>query len=136
MQPVYQGSRGQSKKKFDIYNSKLFLCKKKLPQEIAQVINHSNKLSLRNNIQKCQNIKRTLRLMKYLTCPPEKSMQIIDDYLVERLSYLDGKDRNALVLEFKEWIVNGSKGEDNVWSIPDLTDEGLCDFFKRAISRK
>ncbi len=74
--------------------------------------------------------------MKYLTCHPEKNMRIIDDYLVERLSYLDGKDRNALVLEFKEWIVNSSKGEDNVWSIPDLTDEGLCDFFKRAISRK
>ncbi len=74
--------------------------------------------------------------MKYLTCPPEESMKVIDEYLVNRLNHLKGKNREALLLEFKEWILDENKGTDNVWTIPDLTDEGLCDFFRRAISRK
>ena len=63
-------------------------------------------------------------------------MRVIDDYLAKRLSALEGSDRKALILEFKEWISDKSSEVDNVWTIPDLTDEGLCDFFKRAISRK
>ena len=74
--------------------------------------------------------------MKYLTCPPEESMRVIDDYLGKRLNSLEGEDREALVFEFKEWLTDKSSDEDNVWTIPDLTDDGLRDFFKRAISRK
>ena len=74
--------------------------------------------------------------MKYLTCPPEESMRVIDEYLINRLSALEGEDKKALIIEFKEWISDKSSDLDNVWTIPDLTDDGLCDFFKRAISRK
>ncbi len=72
--------------------------------------------------------------MRYLSGPPEKSMLVIDDYLSTRLSMLQGKDKAALLLEFKEWML--TEGENDIWSIPDLTDEGLCDFFKRAITKK
>ena len=75
-------------------------------------------------------------MVKHLTLPPEESMRVIDDYLAKRLSVLEGADHEALVLEFKEWIQDKSCDGDNVWTIPDLTDDGLCDFFKRAISRK
>ena len=73
--------------------------------------------------------------MRYLTCPSDKSMRVIDDFLSERLKFLNGKNRDAIVLEFKEWIVEVNSDGDDVWTIPDLTDEGLCDFFKRAISK-
>ncbi len=74
--------------------------------------------------------------MRYLSGTPDKGMSIIDDYLCQRLQALKGKDKTALVMEFKEWLVETSYEEDEVWTIPDLTDEGLCDFFKRAISSK
>ncbi len=74
--------------------------------------------------------------MRYYSGAPDKCMQVIDRYLVERVSYLEGADRLALISEFKEWIVEGNDPEADIWTIPDLTDEGLCDFFKRAISKK
>jgi|TARA_B100001250_G_scaffold238668_1_gene205100 hypothetical protein len=74
--------------------------------------------------------------MQFLSCPPNKGMEIIDDYLSKRIQVLKGKDRDAIVLEFKEWILEENSDGDEIWTIPDLTDEGLLDFFMRAISRK
>ncbi len=74
--------------------------------------------------------------MRFLSCPPSKGMEIIDDYLSKRIHVLKGKDRDAIVLEFKEWILEENSDGDEIWTIPDLTDEGLLDFFRRAISRK
>ena len=74
--------------------------------------------------------------MKYLCGAPDKSMQVIDQYLIRRLSFLKGEDRNALISEFKEWLLEGNDPDADSWAIPDLTDEGLRDFFTRAISRK
>ncbi len=74
--------------------------------------------------------------MQFLSCPPNKGMEIIDDYLSKRIQVLKGKDRDAIVLEFKEWILEENSNGDEIWTIPDLTDEGLLDFFMRAISRK
>ena len=74
--------------------------------------------------------------MRLLSCPPNKGMEIIDDYLSKRIQVLKGKDRDAIVLEFKEWILEENSDGDEIWTIPDLTDEGLLDFFMRAISRK
>ncbi len=74
--------------------------------------------------------------MQFLSCPPNKGMEIIDDYLSKRIQVLKGKERDAIVLEFKEWILEENSDGDEIWTIPDLTDEGLLDFFLRAISRK
>lgn len=74
--------------------------------------------------------------MQFLSCPTNKGMEIIDDYLSKRIQVLKGKDRDAIVLEFKEWILEENSDGDEIWTIPDLTDEGLLDFFMRAISRK
>ena len=74
--------------------------------------------------------------MQFLSCPTNKGMEIIDDYLSKRIQVLKGKDRDAIVLEFKEWILEEDSDGDEIWTIPDLTDEGLLDFFMRAISRK
>ncbi|KGG23303.1 hypothetical protein EV09_0927 [Prochlorococcus marinus str. SS35] len=38
-------------------------------------------------------------------------------------------------MEFKEWLIEENSDGVDIWTIPDLTDEGLCDFFKRAISK-
>ena len=74
--------------------------------------------------------------MRYLSGAPDKGLQVIDSYLRHRLSRLKGKDRIALILEFKEWLIEDNQTDADIWTIPDLTDEGLRDFFKRAISRK
>ncbi len=66
----------------------------------------------------------------------EKNLHEISFFLNSRLNQLQGKDQKALIEEFKEWFTD-EKGEPiNIWSIPDLTDERLCDFFLRAISQK
>ena len=74
--------------------------------------------------------------MNYFSDSADKSMVVLDNYLAKRLSTLTGKDRAAMVLEFKEWLIEKNIEGDEIWTIPDLTDDGLCDFFKRAISRK
>ena len=74
--------------------------------------------------------------MKYLYGGADKSIQVIERYLINRLSCLNGADRLAFISEFKEWLLEENDPDADIWTIPDLTDEGLRDFFKRAISRK
>ncbi len=74
--------------------------------------------------------------MRYLASASDKGLRVIDEYLRKRLSFLKGKDRIALIQEYKEWLLEENEGDVDIWTIPDLTDEGLCDFFKRVISRK
>ncbi len=74
--------------------------------------------------------------MPYLPRSPDKCIQDIDKYLTNRLPELKGKDRSAVIMEFKEWILDQTENEADIWTMPDLTDEALLDFFKRAISRK
>ncbi len=75
--------------------------------------------------------------MRYLTGPPEKSLIEIDNYISKRLKILSGKDKSAVLLEFKEWLIDQEEFEsDNIWAIPDLTDDGLREFFQRVIADK
>ena len=74
--------------------------------------------------------------MKYLSGAPDKCIQVIERHLIERLTFVKGGDRIALIAEFKEWLLEGNDPEADICTIPDLTDEGLHDFFKRAISKK
>ena len=74
--------------------------------------------------------------MKYLSGARDKSIQVIEMHLIERLSSVKGADRSALIAEFREWLLDEKDPEADIWTIPDLTDEGLRDFFKRAISKK
>ncbi len=73
--------------------------------------------------------------MRCLNGPPDQCINVIDKFLIERLSYLKGKERKALLSEFKEWLIEGDDPDSEIWTIPDLTDAGLRDFFKRAISK-
>ena len=72
--------------------------------------------------------------MRRLSQSADKSMKVLDEYLSERLGTLRGRDRHAFVLEYKEWLLAEANHGEEIWTIPDLTDEGLCDFFRRAIS--
>ncbi|ABX09100.1 hypothetical protein [Prochlorococcus marinus] len=66
----------------------------------------------------------------------DESHIVICGYISSRLKRLNDKDRHSLYSEYKEWLKDEGFNQDDVWSIPDLTDEGLCDFFKRAISQR
>ena len=66
----------------------------------------------------------------------DEGQEAICYHVQSRLAMLNGQDKSALYAEFKEWLVQAEDSHDEIWSIPDLTDEGLCDFFKRAISQK
>ncbi len=74
--------------------------------------------------------------MTYATDHLKQNISEISDYLISRASYLKGNDRDALINEFKEWLIDSDLDQDDIWTIPDLTDDGLLDFFKRAISQK
>ena len=73
--------------------------------------------------------------MPYSHSTADQSIRVINDFLSSRLLFLKGKERNALEMEFKEWLIDEGFDLDEVWTIPDLTDEGLSDFFRRAISK-
>ena len=73
--------------------------------------------------------------MKYSRDYMDEGHGFICFHIKSRLLILKGKQKDALYSEFKEWLDDELFDQDDVWSIPDLTDEGLCDFFKRAISR-
>ncbi|WP_269622722.1 hypothetical protein [Prochlorococcus marinus] len=74
--------------------------------------------------------------MRYLSHHPDKSLREIDVFLTTRLNFLHGENRKAVIMEFKEWLIEDKIEDDSIWSIPDLTDKILCEFFKRAISKK
>ncbi len=60
----------------------------------------------------------------------------IIEFMHARMLVLGKENKQAIYEEFKEWLENTNFDQDKVWSIPDLTDDGLCDFFRRAISQK
>ncbi len=65
----------------------------------------------------------------------DEGYRVIRDFVRLRLSTLKQEDKASLESEFKEWLTEESFDQDEIWTIPDLTDEGLCDFFHRAISQ-
>ena len=49
------------------------------------------------------NPKNVYGYLKGMSTAVDKNMQVIDDYLAERLAQLKGKDRTSIVFEFKEF---------------------------------
>ena len=69
-------------------------------------------------------------------CQGSKSNdQLIFGYLVERLNSLKGKDKTSLYNEFKELLTERKTFQEDLWSIPDLTNERYKNFFLRAINQ-
>tara|TARA_B100001250_G_scaffold206296_1_gene177082 strand:- start:21 stop:245 length:225 start_codon:yes stop_codon:yes gene_type:complete len=73
--------------------------------------------------------------MAYTKDHVDQNLREISAYVASRSVALKGKDRIAISMEFKEWLDVNDLDPDDIWTIPDLTDEGLLDFFKRAISQ-
>ncbi len=69
-------------------------------------------------------------------CQGSKSNdQLIFGYLAKRLNTLKGKDKASLYNEFKEWLAERNISKEELWSIPDLTNERYKNFFLRAINQ-
>ena len=66
---------------------------------------------------------------------PDEGQKLICDHVRRRLFSLGNNDREALEAEFKEWLAEETFDQGDLWSIPDLSDDGLRDFFCRAISQ-
>ena len=73
--------------------------------------------------------------MPYTKDHIDQNFKEISTYLASRFLVLEGSDRKAIFMEFQEWLDKSEFDPDDIWTIPDLTDEGLLDFFKRAISQ-
>ncbi len=74
--------------------------------------------------------------MEYFESHLDEGFKSMLSSIRHRLSLIEGKDKESIYAEFKEWLEGDSYDQYEVWSIPDLSDEGLCDFFRRAISQK
>lgn len=62
--------------------------------------------------------------------------KLLQEYLSNRLIKLKGSDLKAFESEFKEWLEEGScSAKKEIWSIPDLTNKRLRNFFLRAIAQ-
>lgn len=65
----------------------------------------------------------------------EKSLREIKKYYNRRISE-PLPYKNDLKKEFEEWINESFKGEENIWTLPDLTKMDRFENFCRSIKKK
>ena len=65
----------------------------------------------------------------------EKSLREIKKYYIRRSS-ISLLYKNDLKKEFEEWIKDSFKGNENIWTLPDLTKMHRFDNFCRSIKKK
>ena len=63
------------------------------------------------------------------------SDKLIINHVYQRMLEVNADDKEALALEFKEWLTCQKIDKAEIWSIPDLTNKTLRNFFLRAISQ-
>ena len=65
----------------------------------------------------------------------EKSLREIRKFYYKR-SYTSTLYKNDLKKEFEEWINDSFQGNENIWTLPDLTKMDRFENFCRSIKKK
>ena len=64
------------------------------------------------------------------------NLKEIKKYYSSRLSNISRNQRKAINDELKEWIRDSFNGNENIWTLPDLTSEVRLGNFCRSIKKK
>ena len=65
-----------------------------------------------------------------------KNLNEIKKFYKKRLIKISSLDKRSFRSEYKEWINEAFKGDEEVWTLPDLTRKERYENFFRSIKKK
>ena len=65
-----------------------------------------------------------------------KNLNEIKKFYKKRLIKISSLDKRSFRSEYKEWINEAFKGDEEVWTLPDLTRNERYENFCRSIKKK
>ena len=71
--------------------------------------------------------------MNHLTI---KNLNEIKKFYKKRLVKISSLDKSSFRSEYKEWINEAFKGDQEIWTLPDLTRNERYENFCRSIKKK
>ena len=66
----------------------------------------------------------------------KKNLQVIKKFYSTKLNNTDNNEMNSIKNEFKEWIHDSFNGNEEIWTLPDLTRTERLENFCRSIKKK
>ena len=66
----------------------------------------------------------------------KKNLKVIKKFYTNKTSISNIKDLEPIKNELKEWIDNSFEGEQEIWTLPDLTRTERLENFCRSIKKK
>ena len=64
------------------------------------------------------------------------NLQVIKKYYSKKLNISEKNEMNPIKNEFKEWIDDSFNGNEEIWTLPDLTRVERLENFCRSIKKK
>ena len=65
-----------------------------------------------------------------------KNLRVIKKFYSNKLNITDINKMNPIKNEFKEWINDSFNGNEEIWTLPDLTRTERLENFCRSIKKK
>ena len=65
----------------------------------------------------------------------KKNLQVIKRFYSSKLNTQDN-EMNSIKIELKEWIEDSFNGNEEIWTLPDLTRTERLENFCRSIKKK
>ena len=65
-----------------------------------------------------------------------KNLRVIKKFYSNKLNITDLNKMNPIKNEFKEWIDDSFNGNEEIWTLPDLTRTERLENFCRSIKKK
>ena len=66
----------------------------------------------------------------------KKNLQVIKKFYSKKLNISDKNEMNSIKKELKEWIDDSFDGNEDIWTLPDLTRTERLENFCRSIKKK
>tara|TARA_B100000963_G_scaffold185047_1_gene160826 strand:- start:134 stop:355 length:222 start_codon:yes stop_codon:yes gene_type:complete len=66
----------------------------------------------------------------------KRNLQVIKKFYSNKLHISDNNEMSSIKTELKEWIDDSFNGNDEIWTLPDLTRTERLENFCRSIKKK
>jgi len=66
----------------------------------------------------------------------KRNLQVIKKFYFKKSSNSDNNEINSIKNELKEWIDDSFNGNEEIWTLPDLTRTERLENFCRSIKKK
>jgi len=66
----------------------------------------------------------------------KKNLRVIKKYYSKKLNILNNNEINPIKNELKEWVDDSFSGNEEIWTLPDLTRAERRENFCRSIKKK